>query len=278
MSRIALLVSYDGAGFEGWQTQPSGRAVQDQLEQALSTIAGEAVATVCAGRTDAGVHAIAQVVHFDAPRARPLSAWVRGTNALLPETMGVRAAFEVDSSFHARFSALQRHYLYLLHPSSTREPLLRQRVGWTWRAIDVDRMQAAARLLVGTHDFSSFRSSQCQARNPVRTLGRFDVDSHGGLVRLRISGNGFLHHMVRNMTGALVAIGSGVREPAWMGELLSARDRRLGPATFSAAGLYLAGVDYDPGFGLPVGGRNLDDWMPMSIPGTGTGSREAGRA
>lgn len=250
MTRIALRVSYDGRGQPGWQTQPGGIALQDHLERALAAIAGEPVQTVCAGRTDAGVHATAQLVHADVPAQRPLSAWVRGVNAHLPAWLGVQHAAQVDGAFHARFSARRRHYTYLLFRSPQRQPLLAGRAGWVHQPLDLDAMREAARALVGTHDFSAFRSSQCQARSPVRTLDHLAIEEHGALVCVTVSANAFLHHMVRNVVGALVWVGQGRRPIRWVGDLLAERDRTRGAPTFAADGLYLTGVEYDPDPGL----------------------------
>ncbi len=249
--RLALGLSYDGRPFNGWQTQPHGNTVQDQLEGALQRFVGAPVATVCAGRTDTGVHAALQVVHFDSPVARPLSAWVRGLNAHLPGSIAVRWASPVADDFHARFSATGRHYVYRLLVDSVRSPLWQGRAGWCFRPLDTLAMREAAGALVGTHDFSSFRSSQCQAATPIRTLHRLDLTEHGRFVDLTLHANAFLHHMVRNIVGALVYVGMGRHPPQWLAELLHARDRRLGAPTFAPDGLYLAGVDY-PGVALPL--------------------------
>jgi len=264
--RVALIVAYDGAELEGWQTQPHRRTVQDLLERALSSIAGESIATTCAGRTDAGVHASRQVIHFDTQASRPLSAWVRGANAHLPATIAVRDAVGVDADFHARFGALRRRYRYLLHAAPVRQPLLAGRAGWTHRRLDLPAMRAAAAPLVGEHDFSAFRSAQCQAASPVRRLEALSIEpiahpfAQGWsaaldplaeqLFCLDFIGNAFLHHMIRNIVGALVMVGSGQREPAWIAHLLASRDRRLGAPTFAAAGLCFDGVQYDRRFGL----------------------------
>lgn len=244
--RFALLLAYDGAGFPGWQTQPSGDALQDRLEQALSSIAAEPVATVCAGRTDAGVHALAQVVHFETCAQRPKSAWVRGVNALLPRQIAVQRVSEVDEAFHARYGATRRAYRYLLYRSAQRHPLYAGRAGWVFQPLDLDRMHEAAAALLGEHDFSAFRSSQCQAKSPVRRLDRLEIRERGPLVIFELEANAFLHHMVRNLVGALVWIGIGRRPAGWTAELLAARDRRLAAPTFAPDGLYLTGVEYPP--------------------------------
>jgi tRNA pseudouridine38-40 synthase len=250
--KLALGLAYDGTGSPGWQTQATGDALQDLLEVSLGVLAGHPVATVCAGRTDAGVHALSQVVHFDTTAARPLNAWVRGVNARLPARIAVQWAREVPAEFHARFSARTRSYRYLLRCAAVQHPLWRDRAGWVFRPLDVEAMREAAAALVGTHDFSSFRSSQCQAKTPVRTMHRLEVASRGEFIELTLIANAFLHHMVRNIVGTLVYVGTG-RQPAdWVAELLAARRRALGAPTFSPSGLYLAGVDYDPVFGLPT--------------------------
>ncbi len=242
--RVALRLAYDGGGFTGWQTQPGGTAVQDSVQSALASIAGHTVATICAGRTDAGVHALAQVLHFDTTAERPTSAWVRGVNAHLPAGVAIQACRLVDDGFNARYGASRRAYSYLIYRGANRHPLYASRAGWTFRELDVARMSGAARALLGTHDFSAFRSSQCQAATPVRTLERIDIRERGPLVVVELQANAFLHHMVRNIVGALVWIGTGRRPEGWLGELLEQRDRRLGAPTVAPQGLYLTGVEY----------------------------------
>ncbi|MBK9246148.1 MAG: tRNA pseudouridine(38-40) synthase TruA [Burkholderiales bacterium] len=250
--RLALGLQYDGAAFHGWQRQPDGNTVQDALERALAQFAGGAVPTVCAGRTDAGVHATFQVVHIDPPAARPLTAWVRGVNRFLPEAAAVRWAIEVPPAFHARFGATSRRYDYWLLNEPVRSPLLARRTGWLARPLAVAPMREAAALLVGRHDFSAFRSAECQAASPVRDLRELAIERFGSLVRLRFVANAFLHHMVRNLVGTLVYVGLGRRPPQWAAELLQGRDRSAAAPTFAAAGLYLTGVEYDAAFGLPA--------------------------
>lgn len=250
--RIALGVAYDGRGAPGWQTQPGGRALQDQLESSLSLLAGHQVATVCAGRTDAGVHALAQVVHFDTDTVRPDTAWVRGTNARLSESLRVHWAQQVSPDFHARFSALSRTYRYLLHVAPVAHPLWADRAGWVFRPVDPGAMQQAACTLLGQHDFSAFRSSQCQARSPIRHLSRFDVHVRGEFIEFVVTANAFLHHMVRNLVGTLIQVGLGRKPIHWPSQVLASGDRRLAAATFSAHGLYLAGVEYPPHHELPA--------------------------
>ena len=252
--RIALGVEYDGSGFCGWQTQPEGCAVQDRLEAALAQIAGlpvAAIATICAGRTDAGVHALAQLVHFDCAVERPASAWVRGVNALLPRAVAVTWMKPVADTFHARFSATARRYRYVLLNHAVRPAADAGRAGWFHVPLDVERMRAAAGCLLGEHDFSAFRSSQCQAKSPVRTLKHLEISAQGPYVMFDLCANGFLHHMVRNLVGSLIYVGCGRQEVSWMTALLAQRDRTLAAPTFDAAGLYLTGVEYDASWQLP---------------------------
>ena len=249
--RIVLGVEYDGAPYSGWQTQPGGAGVQDTLERALASFAKVRLATVCAGRTDAGVHATFQVVHIDTALDRPLQSWVRGVNRFLPSAVAVRWARVMPDDFHARFSARARRYDYWLLNDPVRPALLAQRVGWVFRSLDERAMQEAAACLVGQHDFTSFRAAECQAATPVREVTRLDVERQGRRLRVRIEANAFLHHMVRNIVGALVYVGVGRKPASWMEELLAARDRSQAAPTFAAAGLYLTHVQYDPVFELP---------------------------
>jgi tRNA pseudouridine38-40 synthase len=249
--KVALGLEYDGSRFCGWQTQPQGCAVQDALERALVQVAGEPVATICAGRTDAGVHALAQVVHFETAADRPESAWVRGVNTLLPPACAVHWAREVGPDFHARYSAVSRCYRYVLLNHPVRPAVDEARVGWFHVPLDLDGMQRAARLLQGEHDFSAFRSAECQARNPVRTISRLDIERQGSYMIFDVCANAFLHHMVRNIIGCLVYVGKGKYPPEWIGEVLNSRDRARAAPTFDAAGLYLARVAYEPRWGLP---------------------------
>jgi tRNA pseudouridine38-40 synthase len=248
--RIALGLEYDGRPFCGWQSQPGGCAVQDALEHALGAICAQPVRVAAAGRTDTGVHATAQVAHFDAPVERPQSAWVRGVNSALPEGIAVLWAQPVAPRFHARFSATGRAYTYLLLNRASRPGLASGRVGWFHRPLEVERMRAAARLLLGTHDFSAFRAAECQADSPVRELRRLDVERHGDLVVFRFAADAFLQRMVRNIVGSLVYVGKGKHPPQWLGELLAGRDRSAAAPTFAPDGLYLTAVDYDDAWGL----------------------------
>ncbi len=249
--RIALGVAYDGRGFAGWQSQPSGNTVQDRLETALSAVAGAPVRAVAAGRTDAGVHALGQVVHFDTAAERPETAWVRGTNAALPEAIAVQWACRVADDFHARFCAAARTYRYVLYNHPVRPALLAGRVGWFHRPLDVGRMSAGAAGLLGTHDFSAFRSAECAARSPVRTIERVAVARHADFILFEFVADAFLHHMVRNLVGALVQIGKGAAPPEWLAEVLAGRDRSRGAPTFAPDGLYLARVAYPERWRLP---------------------------
>lgn len=249
--RIALGLEYDGSSFRGWQTQPGGGTVQDCLEAALGRIQGAPLRTTTAGRTDAGVHAAYQVVHFDSVAARPLSAWVRGVNTHLPPSIAVLWARAVPPAFDARRSALERTYRYFLFNRDVRPALLAGRAGWLHGTLDLDVMNVAAQTLIGTHDFSAFRAAGCQAKTPVRDLRAAVVERHGDFVVFEFRANAFLHHQVRNLVGALVWVGLRRRPPEWIAELLASRDRTQCAATFAPDGLYLAGVRYDDRFGLP---------------------------
>lgn len=260
--RIALGVEYDGSAFRGWQTQPGGGTVQDALEAALEQIAGEQVQVVCAGRTDAGVHAAGQVVHFDPPVQRPLTAWVRGVNTFLPAAIAVRWAHPVENDFHARFSAFGRCYRYVLINRPQRTGVWHGRAGWDHHPLDVEQMQRGASLLLGEHDFSAFRAADCQARSPVKTVRRAAVRRSGDVIVFDFEASAFLHHMVRNLVGSLVYVGQGKHSPEWISTLLASGDRRLAAPTFSAAGLYLVEVKYEPRWGLPVPGDVL---LPGSL-------------
>lgn len=263
MARIVLGLEYCGAAYEGWQTQVHGRTVQDNLTPAVIAIAGETVQLQCAGRTDAGVHAAVQVAHFDTCAKRPLTAWVRGVNAHLPAGIAVNWAREVDDSFHARFSALSRRYRYVLLNRPVRSALLYGRVGWYHAPLDVGAMQRAAAFLVGVHDFSAFRAAQCQAYSPVRDLRLAQITAQGEWIVFDFEANAFLHHMIRNLVGALLHVGKGAAAPAWIGDLLGMRDRRLAPPTFAPDGLYLAGVTYPDDWNLPEQGRII---APLFLP------------
>jgi tRNA pseudouridine38-40 synthase len=259
--RLALGVSYAGQDYEGWQSQASGRTVQDRLQAALQAFTQQPVSTICAGRTDAGVHGLMQVVHFDTSIDRPPNAWVRGTNAHLPGDIAVHWAQPVPDAFHARGSAIARRYAYVLLQSPVRPSVERGRVGWAFRPLDEAAMQAAAQLLIGTHDFSSFRASQCQAKTPVKTLRRIDIARRGAYFRFEFEADAFLHHMIRNLMGCLLVIGRGERPVHWIEEVLQARNRKAAAPTFSPDGLYFLGPRYEDHWGLPDRTAAYD-WLP----------------
>jgi tRNA pseudouridine38-40 synthase len=259
--RLALGVSYDGSNYLGWQSQPDGRTVQDALEHALGQFATVKVRTVCAGRTDAGVHGIGQVVHLDAPVARDPFSWVRGTNRYLPADIAVQWCRQVPDEFHARNSARGRRYRYLVLESAVRPALESGRCAWVFRPLDGSAMQASADRLIGTHDFSAFRAAQCQALSPVKTLRVLQVSRRGAYWRFDFEADAFLHHMVRNIMGCLLAVGTGSRSPDWIDEVLQSRRRERAAPTASAAGLYFVGPYYDPSYDLPSQSAALD-WIP----------------
>ncbi len=255
--RIAIGIEYDGLNYLGWQSQSNGKGIQNAIEGALEKIAGHPVKVVAAGRTDTGVHALSQVVHFDTTTLRPLSAWVRGVNANMESNIRVIWAKEVDPDFHARFSAKSRNYQYLLYNNSIPSAILDGKVGWFHKPLNVEPMTIAAQHLVGTHDFSAFRASECQARSPNRTLLHASVKKIGNFIIFEFCANAFLHHQVRNMVGALIYVGKGNLIPDDVRELLKNRDRKLSPPTFSPHGLYLCGVSYDNAWGLPETIRHI---------------------
>ncbi|WCM92188.1 tRNA pseudouridine(38-40) synthase TruA [Acidovorax sp. NCPPB 2350] len=277
--RVALGVSYNGQAYRGWQSQPGGQTVQDHLEAALARFATHEVATICAGRTDAGVHGLMQVVHFDTPLERAPFSWVRGTNTFLPPDIAVQWARPVPESFHSRACATARRYAYVLLQSPVRPSVDAGRVGWVFNALGEDAMRAAAAHLIGEHDFTSFRASACQAKSPVKTLNRIAITRRGPLDaqpiprpggrddvpacywRFEFEGNAFLHHMVRNIMGCLVAVGQGQHPPDWMHSVLQARSRDAAAPTFSPDGLYFLGPVYDPAWGLPARTAAYD-WLP----------------
>lgn len=251
MARIALGIEYDGSAYSGWQTQIHARSVQGELERALSRVADHKVTLTAAGRTDAGVHALAQVAHFDSDAQRPIQAWVLGANAESADDVSVQWAAPVPDDFNARHSAMSRSYLYRILSRPMRPALQRNRVCWRRKPLDAERMHEAAQVLVGQHDFSSFRAAECQSRTPVRNLLEISVTRSGDQLELRVRANAFLHHMVRNIAGSLLAVGSGDRSARWIGEVLEARDRALAGVTAPPQGLYLTAVEYPPVYGLP---------------------------
>jgi tRNA pseudouridine38-40 synthase len=259
--RLALGISYNGQAYEGWQSQPSGRTVQDRLEHALTQFAAQPVSTVCAGRTDAGVHGLMQVVHFDTPLEREEFSWVRGTNRFLPPDIAVEWARPVPDAFHSRACATARRYAYVVLESPVRPSVDAGRVGWVFRPLDATSMQQAASLLIGQHDFSSFRASACQAKSPVKTISRVDISRRGAYWRFEFQADAFLHHMIRNIMGCLLQVGQGHQEPQWMGQVLAARDRDAAAPTFSPDGLYFLGPVYGPEWNLPSRTAAYD-WLP----------------
>ena len=259
--RLALGLSYHGQAYDGWQSQPSGRTVQDRLESALTAFAAQPVSTVCAGRTDAGVHALMQVVHFDTELRRDEFSWVRGTNRFLPPDIAVQWAQPAPEAFHSRACAVARRYRYIVLESPVRPSLEAGRVGWVFRPLDEGAMQQAAALLLGEHDFTSFRAAACQARSPVKNLKRALVSRRGSYWRFDFEADAFLHHMIRNIMGCLVAIGQGHRQPEWIGDVLAARSRDAAAPTFSPDGLYFLGPVYAPEWGLPSR-TPAYDWLP----------------
>lgn len=256
--RIALGIEYDGAAFLGWQRQQEGRTVQGCVEQALAMVANESVGVVCAGRTDTGVHATGQVVHFDTDARRTPDNWVRGANSNLPADIRVQWAAGVDDGFHARFSARRRHYRYVVLNRPAAPALLRNRVCWERLPLHLERMQLAARPLLGEHDFTSFRAAACQARSPVRSVYRLDIARAGECIYIDVVANAFLHHMVRCIAGVLLAVGRGEQTPDWPAQLLDVRDRTVGGVNAPAGGLYLVNVTYVDPYRFPATG-----WLPV---------------
>ena len=259
--RIALGIAYRGNAYCGWQRQPQQPSVQQAVEQALSRFADAPVAVVCAGRTDTGVHAFNQVVHLDSPVLREPFSWLRGGNRYLPQDIALQWCQPVAADFHARFSAHGRRYRYLLLQSALRPALEAGQVGWTFRPLDGEAMRAAAALLLGEHDFSSFRSSECQARSPVKTLRRIDIAQHGAYWRFDFDASAFLHHMVRNLMGCLLVVGQVRQPPGWLAEVLAARSRDAAAPTFAAEGLYFCGPYYDAVHHIPEQVPAMD-WLP----------------
>ncbi len=259
--RLALGVSYDGTPYDGWQSQPSGRTVQDQLEKALGQFADQRISTLCAGRTDAGVHGLMQVVHFDTTAERTPYAWVRGTNSFLPRDIAVQWAQVVPEAFHCRASATSRRYAYLLLESPVRPSIDTHRVGWVFQPLDLARMQQALPHLLGEHDFTSLRASACQALSPVKNLMRIDISRRGAYWRFEFEANAFLHHMIRNIMGCLITIGQGKQPPEWMAEVIAARSRDAAAPTFAPDGLYFLGPRYETRWGLPDR-TPAYDWLP----------------
>ena len=249
--RYAVGVEYDGTTFHGWQIQIGVRTVQEQLQKALTCVANHPIVVQCAGRTDAGVHAIGQVVHFDSDAVRSTRNWLLGTNVNLPDDVNINWIIPVAADFHARFSAVKRSYKYVIYNGKTRSSIWRNRAVWERRELDLELMQLAAKPLVGTHDFSSFRAVACQAKSPVRSLTKLELSRDGEIITIELTANAFLHHMVRNIAGVLITIGCGERPVSWAREVLEHMDRTLGGITAPPQGLYLTNVGYPSEFGLP---------------------------
>ena len=274
--RIALGLQYDGSPYSGWQSQLNGNTVQDVLERAITAFVGDKsnlalpIQTITAGRTDAGVHALGQVVHFDTPVEREDFSWVRGINSFLPKSIVVNWAKPVPEEFSARFSAYERTYIYALHAGPCRSPMVDSRAGYlllppqSW--FDVEALSAATHYLIGEHDFTSFRASECQSKTPVKTIYSIEILSQEPWLYFRIRGNAFLHHMVRNIVGSFLLIGTGKRPPEWMGEVLLAKDRNMAAPTFMADGLYLAKIAYPEEFRIP-GPWLQNSWLPTELTG-----------
>ncbi len=250
--RLALRIEYDGTAYCGWQRQDHGDSIQARLEHALSRVADHPVTVICAGRTDAGVHALAQIVHFETTAVRTAYAWLLGTNSYLPPDIAVHWVHAVPITFHARHAAHARHYRYLILNRPTRSALWHTRASWVHHALDDGRMATAAAPLVGEHDFTSFRALACQAKHAVRTVYRLEVRRQGEFILIDVSANAFLHHMVRNIAGVLIAIGKGRHPPEWAAEVLAARNRACAGVTAPPSGLYLMGVEYPAEFALPT--------------------------
>ena len=258
--RIAAILEYDGAGFSGWQRQAHARSVQGVVEEALSAVADEPIQVTVAGRTDAGVHAVAQVMHFDTSAVRGDYSWVRGANSNLPPEVALLWAGQVDDGFHARYSATGRHYHYVILNRPVRPTYLARRVTHEYRLLDVASMQEAAEHLLGEHDFTSFRAADCQAKSPVRELRALEVARHGERVHIRAHANAFLQHMVRNIAGVLMTIGAGEREPIWAKQVLDACDRAAGGITADPHGLYLREIEYPEPLKIPRLSRDVGLW------------------
>ncbi len=258
---MALGVAYRGQAYRGWQSQAGGQTVQDAVEKALSAFAAERVGVLCAGRTDAGVHALNQVIHLDTALERDTFSWVRGTNRYLPSDIAVQWCQPVPASFHARNSARGRRYRFVVLESAVRPALEHGLVGWVFRPLDGPAMERAAAHLIGEHDFSSFRSADCQAPSPVKTMRRIDISRRGAYWRFDFDASAFLHHMVRNLVGCLVAVGTGRQPPDWTATVLAARDRDAAAPTFPPEGLYFVGPYYDEVHGIPTH-TPAQDWVP----------------
>ena len=274
--RIALGLQYDGSSYSGWQTQVNHNTVQDELEKAISAFVGEqacavqSINTITAGRTDAGVHALGQVVHFDTNVEREDFSWVRGVNSFLPPAIVVNWAKQVPDEFSARFSAYEREYIYALQAGPCRSPMSHSRAGYLMlppnQWVDIEGMKKSAECLIGEHDFSSFRSSECQSKTPIKTIYSIDIISEQPWLYFRIRGNAFLHHMIRNIVGCFLQIGQGRQDPEWMMEVLAAKNRKVAAPTFMADGLYLTRITYSEEFAIPQPCLE-NSWLPAQVIG-----------
>lgn len=272
--RIALGLQYDGSTYSGWQSQVNQKTIQDQLERAISAFVGtdalksNLVRVVTAGRTDTGVHALGQVVHFDVDVERENWSWVRGVNAFLPESIVVNWAKPVPEGFSARYSAYERTYIYALHAGPCRSPMAASRAGYVMLPAEhwfnIESMRQSAQYLIGEHDFTSFRSSECQSKTPVKTIYSIEIVSNEPWLYFKIKGNAFLHHMVRNLVGSFIQIGIGKQKSEWMADLLTAKDRSIAAPTFSPAGLYLTKIAYPDVFEIP-GPWLQNSWLPSDL-------------
>lgn len=249
--RVAMGVEYDGSAFCGWQIQDGVRTVQECVEKAIAVVADQSVRVHCAGRTDTGVHALNQVIHFETDTVRDPYSWIRGTNANLPNDIAILWAKPVNDEFHARFSAIRRRYRYVIFNRSVRPTFLDKRVSWDYRPLDIQKMRQASTVLIGEHNFNSYRAQACQAKSPVRTVYALDIQRHDDMVLIDIEANGFLHHMVRNIAGVLMTIGAGEMSIEWAQQVLDAQDRTAGGKTAAPYGLYFVDVKYPEIFDLP---------------------------
>jgi tRNA pseudouridine38-40 synthase len=274
--RIALGLQYDGSLYYGWQTQVNHSTVQDELERAISAFVGEnasaecPIHTITAGRTDTGVHALGQVVHFDTNVEREDFSWVRGVNTFLPSSIVINWAKTVSDDFSARFSAYEREYIYVLQAGPCRSPMSHSRAGYLMlppnQWLDVEAIKKSAEYLIGQHDFSSFRSSECQSKTPIKTIYSIEIISEQPWIYFKVRGNAFLHHMIRNVVGCFLQIGQGRQKPEWMAEVLAAKNRQIAAPTFMADGLYLVKISYPDQFAIPQPWLE-NSWLPSQVTG-----------
>ncbi len=251
MNRIAGCVEYCGVNYSGWQRQKNANSIQHEVEHALTKVADESVTVIAAGRTDTGVHAIGQVIHFDTHSERSQIEWLRGVNTYLPDDISLVWTHNVDNDFHARFGAKKRRYRYVIFNRAVSPSFLYGRVTWNWSKLDLFLMQRAAKDLIGKHDFSAYRAAGCQSKHPVKEIYQLDMDQSGPWIWLDVVADGFLHHMVRNIVGVLLRIGERLESVHWAQQVLESRDRKTGGMTAPPDGLYFASVEYDSSYGLP---------------------------